>query len=160
MPTFEQSIEINAEPAALFELTQDYRRRLEWDPFLKSAELLGEAPGVGVRAWCVAKNGLGMETEYITFNPPKATAIKMTRGPRIFSSFAGSWRFQEIEPGRTRVVFRYHVSAAPRQLGFILDPIMRAVFTHEVGKRLKGLKQTVETTDILRRPAAEAASTA
>ena len=41
--------------------------------------------------------------------------------------------------------------AAPRWLGFIFDPIVRAVFTHDVGRRLKGLKQAVETTDILRR---------
>jgi len=151
MPTFEQSIEINAEPAELFALTQDYSRRLEWDPFLKIAELHGEAPGVGVRAWCVAKNGLGMETEYVAFNPPKGTAVKMTKGPRIIASFAGSWRFQPVAPGRTRVIFRYHLAAAPRRLGFILDPVMRMVFTHDVGKRLKGLKKTVETTDILRR---------
>jgi ribosome-associated toxin RatA of RatAB toxin-antitoxin module len=151
MPTFEQAIEIQADPAALFELTQDYNRRLDWDPFLKEARLYGDAPGVGVRAWCVAKNGLGMETEYIAFNPPKGTAVKMTRGPRILATFAGSWRFQAIAPGRTRVVFRYHIAAAPRWLGFILDPIMRAVFAHDVGKRLKGLKHAVEMTGILRR---------
>src|SRR5258705_13842224 len=67
MPTFEQAIEIQAEPAELFDLTQDYSRRLEWAPFLKVAQLHGDAPGVGVRAWCVAWNGLGMETEYVTF---------------------------------------------------------------------------------------------
>ena len=160
MPTFEQTIEINAEPAELFALTQDYNRRLEWDPFLKTAELHGEAPGVGVRAWCVAKNGLGMETEYVAFNPPKGTAVKMTKGPRIIASFAGSWRFQSIAPGRTRVIFRYHLAAAPRRLSFILDPIMRMVFTHDVGKRLKGLKKTVETTDILRRQGAGSTSRA
>jgi ribosome-associated toxin RatA of RatAB toxin-antitoxin module len=156
MSTFEQAIEIQAEPAQLFDLTQDYGRRLEWDPFLKVAELHGDAPGVGVRAWCVAWNGLGMETEYISFNRPKGTAVKMTRGPRILSAFAGSWRFQEVAPGRTRVIFRYHVAAAPRWLGFIFDPIMRVVFTHEVGRRLAGLKQAAETTDILRRAAPQA----
>jgi len=77
--------------------------------------------------------------------------VKMTRGPRILATFAGSWRFQAIAPGRTRVVFRYHIAAAPRWLGFILDPIMRAVFAHDVGKRLKGLKHAVEMTGILRR---------
>lgn len=156
MPTFEQTIEIQAEPEELFDLTQDYSRRLEWDPFLKVAELHGDAPDVGVRAWCVAWNGLGMETEYVSFNRPKGTAVKMTRGPRILAAFAGSWRFQVAEPGRTRVIFRYHVAAAPRWLGFLFDPIMRVVFTHEVGRRLKGLKQTVETTDILRRAAPSA----
>jgi hypothetical protein len=50
--TFEQSVVIAASPAELFALTQDYARRLEWDPFLKSAELLNgaTAAGVGVRA--------------------------------------------------------------------------------------------------------------
>jgi len=31
--TFEQSIVIAASPGDLFTLTQDYSRRLEWDPF-------------------------------------------------------------------------------------------------------------------------------
>ena len=31
--TFEQSIVIAATPAELFALTQDYARRLEWDPW-------------------------------------------------------------------------------------------------------------------------------
>ena len=59
---FEQSILISASPGDLFALTQDYDRRLIWDPFLKSAELLGGAKvaGVGVRAYCVAHSGLGM----------------------------------------------------------------------------------------------------
>jgi hypothetical protein len=153
MPTFEQAIEINATPAALFRLTQDYTHRLDWDPFLKEARLVGGAleAGVGARAWCVATSGLGMETEYVSFNPPKTVAVKMTKGPAILSSFAGSWRFQELSPGYTRVIFRYHLTAAPRWLSFLLDPIMRLVFTHDVAKRLASLKRTVETTDLLRR---------
>jgi len=157
MPTFEQSIKINATPAELFRLTQDYNHRLDWDPFLKEARLVGAAQtaGIGVRAWCVARSGLGMETEYVSFNPPKTVAVKMTRGPAIIASFAGSWRFQELSPGRTLVIFRYHVAAAPRWLGFALDPIMRLVFTHDLTKRLNALKRTVETTDLLLRMEAE-----
>src|SRR6476660_1576941 len=113
--TFEQSIVISASPGELFDLMQDYSRRLKWDPFLKSAELVGgaRAPGVGVRAYCVAHSGLGMETEYVSFNPPQVTAVKMTRGPRLIASFAGSWRFDEVGPGVTRVSFRYHLRARP-----------------------------------------------
>ncbi|PLS82542.1 MAG: SRPBCC family protein [Chloroflexi bacterium] len=153
MPTLEQAIEINAEPHALFRLTQDYEHRLDWDPFLKEARLVGEAKeaGIGVRAYCVAHTGLGMEAEYVTFNPPYVTAVKMTKGPRILAKFAGSWRFQEIAPGRTRVIFRYNLAAAPRWLGFALDPLLRVIFTIDVKQRLKGLKRVVETTDILAR---------
>ncbi len=69
---FRQTIEVEAEPDILFDLTQDYAHRLDWDPFLREARLLegADSPGIGVRAWCVAHNGLGMETRYITFNPP------------------------------------------------------------------------------------------
>ncbi len=58
---FEQSIVIEAPVAALFELTQDYRRRLQWDPFLRSAELLSGAiePAVGVRATLRRPQGYG-----------------------------------------------------------------------------------------------------
>src|SRR5580704_490872 len=103
--TFEQSILISASPGELFALTQDYDRRLHWDPFLRSAELLDGArvAGVGVRAYCVAHSGLGMETEYVSFNPPRVTAVKMTRGPWLLRSFAGSWQFEPLAPRRTRV---------------------------------------------------------
>jgi len=79
--TFEQAIEIEAEPGALFALTQDYARRRAWDPFLRSAALVGgaRAPGVGVRAWCVARTGVGMETEYLAYDPPRVAAVRMTR---------------------------------------------------------------------------------
>jgi hypothetical protein len=149
--TFEQSIVIGTSPGELFALTQDYGRRLQWDPFLKSAELLGGVgePDVGVRAYCVAHSGLGMETEYVSFNPPRACAVKMTRGPRLIDNFAGSWRFEEILPGRTRVVFRYHLQARPRWLSWLLTPIMGWVFARDTRKRLDALQVAVEQRGLL-----------
>lgn len=149
--TFEQSIVIAAAPAELFALSQDYGRRLEWDPFLKSVELLGGAreSGVGVRAWCVARSGLGMETEYVSFNPPRACAVKMTRGPRLIDRFAGSWRFEEVAPGRTRVGFRYHLRTRPRWLAWLLTPVMGWVFARDTRKRLAALKAAVEQQGLL-----------
>ena len=143
---FEQSVVIAAAPADLFALTQDYGRRLEWDPFLKSAELLdgATAAGVGVRANCVAHNGLGMETEYVSFHPPRACAVKMTRGPRIIDRFAGSWRFEEVSPGRTRVGFRYNLRARPAWLSWLLTPAAGWVFARDTRKRLAALKAAVE----------------
>jgi hypothetical protein len=90
--TFEESILIDASPASLFRLSQDYERRLEWDSYLCSASLIGGAQeaGLGVRALCVTKRGSTMETEYVSFNPPRATVVKMTRGPWFLASFAGS----------------------------------------------------------------------
>jgi hypothetical protein len=144
--TFEQSILIGASPGELFALTQDYTRRLEWDPFLRSAELLNgaRAPGVGVRAYCVARSGLGMETEYVSFNPPRTAAVKMTRGPRVIARFAGSWRFDTVAAGQTRVRFCYNLSGRPKWLSWLLTPILARVFARDTRKRLAALKAAVE----------------
>jgi ribosome-associated toxin RatA of RatAB toxin-antitoxin module len=149
--TFEQSIVIAASPGDLFALTQDYGRRLDWDPFLRSAELLEGAlvAGVGVRAYCVAHNGLGMETEYVSFDPPRACAVKMTRGPRLIGQFAGSWRFEAMSPGRTRVRFRYHLRARPRWSSWLVAPLLGWVFRRDTRKRLKALKTAVEQRGLL-----------
>src|SRR5438445_763553 len=132
---FESSILIRATAAHLFALTQDYTRRLEWDPFLKEATLLNGAAkaGVGVRANCIARSGLTMETEYVSFNPPRATAVKMTKGPWFIDTFSGSWRFQE-ENGRTHVHFRYHLRARPRSLAGVLTPLLGFVFARDTRK--------------------------
>ena len=142
---FEQSVVVSAPREVLFSLTQDYSRRLLWDPFLKSAALVGGATqaAVGVRARCVAHNGMGMETDYGSFNPPRVTAVKMTRGPWVIAQFAGSWRFEEVGAGETRVTFEYHLRA---RLG-VLTPLVGWVFGRDTRKRLAALKRAVESKE-------------
>jgi ribosome-associated toxin RatA of RatAB toxin-antitoxin module len=106
---FSEKIIINCSSAIAFDYTQDYENRLKWDTFLKRAELMGGAKKAdkGVQAYCVAKNGLGMVTEYVSYNRPKATAIKMTKGAFMFKTFLGSWTFKEIDSLKTEVIFLY-----------------------------------------------------
>jgi ribosome-associated toxin RatA of RatAB toxin-antitoxin module len=139
---FRNSVEVDAEPRDLFELTQDYSQRLDWDPFLKEARLVdgAERAGLGVRAWCVARNGYGMETAYVSFNPPSTCAVEMTAGPWFFRTFAGSWRFEPIGPGRTRVVFTYNLIGRPR----LLTPVLGLIFAVETRRRLAALKRAIE----------------
>jgi hypothetical protein len=148
---FGQSVVIDADAPSLFRLSQDYGRRLEWDPFLKSARLIGGASqvGVGVRAICVAKKGWAMETEYVSFNPPRSTAVKMTKGPWFLESFAGSWRFVEIMPGRTHVSFSYNLRAWPTCLAWLLNPILAQVFARDTCQRLEAFKHAVESKSLL-----------
>jgi hypothetical protein len=90
-----------------------------------------------------------METEYVSFNPPRTCAVKMTRGPRLIDAFAGSWRFEEVSPGRTRVHFRYHLRARPWWLSWLLTPFLGWVFARDTRKRLVALKAAVERRGIL-----------
>ena len=127
-----------------FDYTQDYSQRLIWDTFLKKADLIEGSinAGKGVKAYCVAKNGLGMVTEYVSFNRPKATAIKMTKGPFMFKSFLGSWNFKEIQTGLTEVIFLYSF-----QLRFPFNLATRLIkrnLQRNVRQRLKDLKRNIE----------------
>jgi ribosome-associated toxin RatA of RatAB toxin-antitoxin module len=156
MTTFARSIEIDAPRGWLFELMQDYDRRLAWDEFLSKAELVGGAKtsALGVRAWCVDTSGRGMETEYVSFKPPERVAVKMTRGPWMFSSFAGSWAYREIDAQRTEVTFRYNMELRPRILGKLGDRLLAKVFSRDMEQRLASAKARLER---LYRERAEAA---
>lgn len=140
------TIEIAGYPEQVFDLSQDYLNRLQWDPFLKTADLLDGAtsPGVGVRARCTSKSGWNMETEYVSFNRPHTTAVKMTRGPWFLLSFAGSWHFVEVSPGVTAVTFTYLLRAKPSWLSWIMTPLLTRAFANDTKKRLIALKNAIE----------------
>ena len=138
---FEHAAVVEAPPDEVFALTQDYARRLTWDPFLRRAELIGgaSAPAVGVRAWCVSRSGMGMETEYVSFSPPRVAAVKMTKGPRLLETFAGTWEFDPVAGGKTRVVFRYLVRVRPGWLAWLLEPVVCWWFARETRQRVVAL---------------------
>ncbi|NOS86321.1 MAG: SRPBCC family protein [Ignavibacteria bacterium] len=139
-----EKIIINSSREVVFDFTQDYTNRLKWDTFLKKAELMDgrTEADIGVRADCVAKNGLGMITEYVSFNRPDGTAVKMTKGPFMFSSFAGSWKFVQLEPGVTEVSFIY--SFELRWLFRIFRYKVNRKLQSEVKQRLIDLKSNIE----------------
>jgi ribosome-associated toxin RatA of RatAB toxin-antitoxin module len=141
---FTENIIINCSQAEAFAYTQDYANRLNWDTFLKRAELIDGATkaGKGIKAYCVAKNGSGMVTEYVSFNPPKATAIKMTKGPYLFKSFLGSWTFKTITDLQTEVIFLY--SFTLRFPFNLITPFIKNNLQSNVRQRLIDLKTNLE----------------
>jgi len=149
MAIFEATVEIRAAPGAVFKLTHDYSRRLEWDTLLREARLLdgAETAGLGVRSVCVGRTavlGLSLETVYITFDPPWLSAVEMTRGPAFFNNFAASIRHEVIRPGVTRVIYRGHVETRPRWLRWLLEPIVNRRFSRATKRRLDALKRALE----------------
>jgi ribosome-associated toxin RatA of RatAB toxin-antitoxin module len=145
MATFSRSIHVQAPRAFLFHLMQDYARRLEWDPFLSAARLVNaETAGLGARAWCVDRAGRGMETEYVSFDPPSRVAVRMTRGPWFLDRFAGSWRYEELTAASTRVVFRYHVKTKRWLLGSFGERMIERAFARSMDERLETLKERLE----------------
>lgn len=141
---FKETILIDENTEKVFDFTQDYTRRLKWDTFLKKADLLDGAlmAEKGVKANCVAKNGLGMVTEYVTYNRPKVTAITMTDGPYLFQSFLGSWTFRETTDNQTEVTFLYSFSL--RFPFNLLGKFIKNNLQSNVRQRLTDLKRNIE----------------
>jgi len=141
---FTETILIDEKSEKVFDFTQDYTKRLVWDTFLKRADLIEGATAAdkGVKAYCVAKNGIGMVTEYVTYNRPKVTAIKMTEGPYMFKSFLGSWTFKEISNDKTEVVFLYSFSL--RFPFNLLKVFIKKNLQSNVKQRLIDLKNNIE----------------
>ncbi|TGD77133.1 SRPBCC family protein [Hymenobacter wooponensis] len=141
---FVESIQIACPQQQVFEYTQDYSQRLVWDTFLREAILLDGAQEAakGVKSWCVSKHGIGMETEYVSFNPPTVAAIKLTKPAGMFAAFAGSWRFEEISTSLTKATFTY--SFALKQPLQLFSTLVKYILAHNVRGRLRDLKHTLE----------------
>ena len=141
---FSERILINCTQEVAFDYTQDYGNRLNWDTFLKRAELMDGAlsAAAGVKAYCVSRNGFGMVTEYVSFNRPKATAIKMTKGPFMFKDFLGSWTFKHAGSGMTEVIFLY--SYTLRFPFNFFTGLVKNNLQSNVRQRLIDLKKNIE----------------
>jgi hypothetical protein len=147
--TVESAIDVAASPEAVFDLIHDYDRRLEWDPFLCEARLLGGArqAGTGVRALCRARarsGGGAMETVYVSYQRPAVAAVKMTRGPFYLAEFAASLRQLPLPGGATRVSYKFHLAGRPAWLRPLMEPILAMVFRRETRRRLAALRRFFE----------------
>ena len=144
------SIDIAVPPERAFDLLHDYGQRLAWDPFLRRADVLdATAAGLHVRTLCVAKwssGGLGMETEYVSFDRPRVAAVRMTRGPWIFRWFAASIRQDPNPDGTTKVTYRFQFLVRPSWATYMLGPLLGLIFARETRARLKALKRFLERT--------------
>jgi Polyketide cyclase / dehydrase and lipid transport len=138
-----ESIAASAE--SIFTFSQDYSKRLSWDPFLREATLLANAvsAGVGTRSWCVTWFGLGMESEYVSYHPPQVVAVKMTKGPWLLRQFAASWNFHAVGTNQTEVGFLYSFQVQPFLR--VLTPLIGAFFRYEMRRRLRSLKRACES---------------
>jgi hypothetical protein len=142
MPRVSVGTVIRAPIDEVFWLAQDYgRRRREWDVFVRDMRFLdgADGPGVGVRSWTRAYNGLEMVTEFVTFAPPRLAAVKMVKGPFFVKAFAGSWRFEPTPEG-VRVEFTYHVATLPG-----LNTVSAWILRTDMTRRLRSLALAAAT---------------
>ncbi len=146
MKTIKHQIEIKQNQADVFDLTQDYSKRLEWDTYLSEAYLLGGAKtaDVGVDSLCKNKSGSIMISRYISFNRPNVAAVTLVKGPFILSRFSGAWNIKRIDDMKYLLIFTYHFELKGGFFGKILLPIVTYLFSKDMKKRLISIKSYIE----------------
>ncbi len=136
---------IPASCEVVFDLVHDYGRRLEWDTLLQAAYLDDgfTAVALGTTTVCVGRRSLGgiaLKTVYVSFQRPSVAAVKMVNRPPFFHTWAASIRHEAIDQDTSRITYKFHFTARPRFLRFILEPVMQQIFLWETRKRLQALK--------------------
>src|SRR4051812_1934503 len=97
--TVRDSITISASPEVVWDYTQDWSRRTEWDPAVLSSEMLEASPRVlRVRA----TGGITFLVRYKLEDRPKRTSLAITDvNSRILTGGGGSWDYAPAAGGGT-----------------------------------------------------------
>jgi hypothetical protein len=126
-----ESIEIAASSQQVWEYAQDYRQRTAWDVTVSRFEPVGGAAvgqGATVRIRTAGQPAMAYEAVYVSFDPYRVSAIKMTRPIRgvPFVRAAGSWRYREISEKLTRFTMSFDYEVKWDAAGALLDRLFLA----------------------------------
>ena len=69
------SLFVAASPEAIWNFTQDYIRRMEWDDSILEAEVLQEPPELKVKTR--GRDGLRFVNQYTLYHRPEQTSVSM-----------------------------------------------------------------------------------
>lgn len=146
MKTIKHQIEIECNQEKLFDLTQDYAKRLDWDPYLTEAFLLdgAENAGVGVDSYCKNRSGSVMVSRYISFDRPNVAAVSMIKGPQLLKRFSGAWNVKKLSETRSLLIFTYNFELKGGFIGRLVLPIAVYVFSRDMKSRPLAIKSYLE----------------
>ena len=121
-----ESTTVNASPQQIWGYVQEYRRRAEWDVTTLRFEPLGtERIDKDVRVFVRTAGGMEYEGVYVSYEPYRVSAVKMTRPIRNipFRHMAGSWRYKSLEDGQTEFTMTFDYEVRGGFLGQIADKL-------------------------------------
>ncbi|CAN5734691.1 hypothetical protein BH09MYX1_BH09MYX1_48250 [soil metagenome] len=129
-----------------FDLTHDYKRRLEWDTLLSAAYLEDGAlvAARGAKATCVGRGWLSrfaLTTVYVSFARPNVAAVKMVNRPPLFSTWAASIRHEPLGEGASTLTYTFNFTARPSWLAWLIEPVMAWFFARETKARLAAMRE-------------------
>lgn len=137
-----ESIWVNRSPEDVFDYTQDYVTRADWDPTVKSAQVLSEEP----RRVQAVMEGLGpLVIEYKLFRRGERTSAAFNEmRSKVFSGGGGSWSYAARDGGTdwtqtSTLEFRNAL------IGRLLAPLIRRNMATLTRKAMAEAKRIMES---------------
>jgi hypothetical protein len=118
-----ESVFIKASPGAVFDYTQDWSHRTDWDPGILAAEVLQEDDPRSVKLRM--KGGVTGLLKYKQFDRPHRTSVVITDlNSRLMRASGGAWEYLAKEDG-TLFTQTNTIKLANRFVHFMLGAIVR-----------------------------------
>jgi uncharacterized protein YndB with AHSA1/START domain len=139
--TVKESVHIRATPETVWDYTQDWTRRTEWDPAILAAEVL---PG-NERTIRARTSGGTFLVRYKLFDRPRRTSLAMTESTSsIVTAGGGSWDYAFEEDG-TRFTQQNTLVIRSPTLAWLLGWLFAWLLRRSTRKALVNVKRILET---------------
>ncbi len=141
---FKAAVEVAATPEAVWDYTQDYAHRTEWDPSILEARVESEAPERVV--WIRGAGSLECRLRYKQFERPSRTSLAMVdlRSP-LFSGGGGSWSYEPVVGGTLWTQQNSLIFRRP-WLGSLLGAALRWWLQRTTERAMRRVKAHLERT--------------
>ena len=140
--TVSAAIQVNESPTVVWDYTQDWRRRTEWDRSVVSAQYLSEVSPVAIQVQ--GAGGLKFKVNYKTIDRPRLTTLAMTETNSIWlKGGGGSWKYEDKE-GKT--LWTQHNTLILRDdlLGRVFRPLFAIILAITTRHIMRTAKANIE----------------
>lgn len=133
-----------APPEVVFDAFHYHKWRMRWDSLVKSTHILGEfeCPHIGA----ISENSgsgllrhLSMKTIFVSYSRPYLAAAKMMGSSFPFSKWAASMQHKKLDENSSLLTYTYTFEVAPRNLKWIIEPIVYLIFNYQTNRRFRRL---------------------
>jgi hypothetical protein len=140
--TVSHTVHVNRSPEDVFDYTQDYSRRMDWDPDNRDSELLSEEP----RRIRSRIKGVGSAVvEYKLFRrPEKTSAAFIEVDSRYVIGGGGSWSYAAVDGG-TDWTENNTIELKPGLTSQLLAPMVRRSLASSMRKSMATAKVIMES---------------
>ncbi len=143
--TVTESIFVRRPPEDVWDFTQDYARRHEWDLSVLEATVLHDHPVPRVRVR--STGGLKSDFQYRQFDRPSRTSLSMEDVQSVLVvSGGGSWSYVAVDGGTSWTQANTLV-LKPRWWRRLLLPLVHWELLMSTRRAMKRAKQKLETSE-------------